>query len=114
MKALSIFAAAFGVTFASLPAQAAVTAPLGVRTAEALFEVKDFEVIRVQEGRTGLDAPLSRSERRRIARERLNDRRFRTHRGVRSHDLRSRQGFSRPARINRFKKAVILKKALNF
>ena len=114
MKTLSVLAAAFGVTIASLPGQAAPTAPLGVRTAEALFDVKDFKVIRVQERRTGLDAPLPRSERRRLEQDRLTDRRFRSQRGVRPHGFRSRHGVSRPVRINRFKKAVILKKALKF
>lgn len=114
MKTLSILAAAFGITIASLPAQAAAPAAVfDVRTAEALFDRQDFEVIRVQEGRTGLDAPISRSERRRIERER--NRGFQSDRGFRSNrDFRTQQRFSRPSRVNKFKKGLLLKKALKF
>ena len=114
MNTTSMIAAVFGITLVSMPAQAAAPAPaqFGVRTAEALFEKQDFEVIRVQESRTGDDAPATSFQRSRPDRyDRFGNKRpLKDRRADRFKERRSLFGGKK---IKRFNRAVILKQSLD-
>ena len=114
MTTFSMIAAAFGFTLVTLPAAAASPAPahFGIRTADAFFEAQDFEVIRVQESRTGDDAPATSFQRSRPDRyDRFGNKRPLKDRGVdRFKERRSLFGGKKAKRFNR---AVNLQKSLD-